>query len=243
MILNMSIEAIKPVREHPDGVDGPGSASRPILSLRDAEVRTADGTTLLLVAALDVLAGERIAVTGPSGSGKSLLLSTLTGRWPAGLRFTGQRTTELRRIGFVPQRGLDALHPLVPLARQLRRVTGADRADVVRVLEAVGLDDPALHRRRPTELSGGQAQRASVALAALTNAPLVLADEPTSALDHESRDQTLRLLDKVVGPQQTLVVATHDAAVVSALGARHLAVSDGVVTEISPRGARVSGLT
>ncbi|MDR7381683.1 ATP-binding cassette domain-containing protein [Promicromonospora iranensis] len=208
---------------------------RSVLSLRDAEVRTAEGATLLVVDALDVRAGERIVVTGPSGSGKSLLLSTLAGRWPAGLRFAGRRTTELDRIGFVPQRGLDALHPLVPLARQLRRVTGADRSSVVRVLEAVGLDDPALHRRRPTELSGGQAQRASVALAALTNAPLVLADEPTSALDHESRDQTLRLLDEIVGATQALVVATHDAAVVRALGARHLAVSDGVVTELSPR--------
>ena len=235
MILNMSHNLIKPVREHRDSIDEPDQVDRPILSLRDAEVRTADGTKLLAIASLDVLAGQRIAVTGPSGSGKSLLLSTLTGRWPAGLRFTGERTTQLDRIGFVPQRGLDALHPLIPLARQLRMVTGADPGRVTRVLEAVGLDDPALRRRRPTELSGGQAQRASVALSALTSAPLVLADEPTSALDHESRDQTLRLLDEIVGPQQTLVVATHDTAVVRALGARHLAVSDGVVTELSPR--------
>ncbi|MEU4386984.1 ATP-binding cassette domain-containing protein [Promicromonospora sp. NPDC023805] len=230
----MSHNLIKPVREHEDSVDGLDQVDRPILSLRDAEVRTADGTKLLAIDSLEVLAGQRIAVTGPSGSGKSLLLSTLTGRWPAGLRFTGERTTQLRRIGFVPQRGLDALHPLIPLARQLRMVTGADPARISTVLAAVGLDDPALHRRRPTELSGGQAQRASVALAALTDAPLVLADEPTSALDHESRDQTLRLLEEIVGPRQTLVVATHDIAVVRALGARHLAVSDGVVTELAP---------
>jgi peptide/nickel transport system ATP-binding protein len=234
MILNMSQNLIKPVREHQDTVDGPDQVGRPILSLRDAEVRAADGTTLLAIASLDVLAGQRIAITGPSGSGKSLLLSTLTGRWPAGLRFTGERTARLQRIAFVPQRGLDALHPLIPLARQLRMVTGADLARISTVLAAVGLDDPALHRRRPAELSGGQAQRASVALAALTAAPLVLADEPTSALDHESRDQTLRLLEEIVGPRQTLVVATHDIAVVRALGARHLAVSDGVVTEVSP---------
>ncbi|MFD6142442.1 ATP-binding cassette domain-containing protein [Promicromonospora sp. NPDC060271] len=230
----MSRHLIRTVREHEDSVDGPDQAGRPILSLRDAEVRTADGTKLLTVASLDVLAGQRIAVTGPSGSGKSLLLSTLSGRWPVGLSLTGERTTRLRRIGFVPQRGLDALHPLVPLARQLRTVTGADPARVGTVLAAVGLDDPALHRRRPTELSGGQAQRASVALAALTDAPLILADEPTSALDHESRDQTLRLLEEIVGPRQTLVVATHDLAVVRTLGARHLAVSDGVVSELVP---------
>lgn len=234
MILNMSHHLIRPVREHQGTEDGPDQVDGPILSLRDAEVRAPDGTKLLAIASLDVLAGQRMVVTGPSGSGKSLLLSTLTGRWPAGLRFIGDRSTRLDRIGFVPQRGLDALHPLIPLARQLRMVTGADPARISAVLAAVGLDDPALHRRRPTELSGGQAQRASVALAALTDAPLVLADEPTSALDHESRDQTLRLLEEVVGPRQTLVVATHDIAVVRALGARHLAVSGGVVTELAP---------
>jgi peptide/nickel transport system ATP-binding protein len=241
MILIMSSDIIQPAREHPVAAEVRGSESRPVLSLRDAEVRTADGRKLLVVVSLDVLAGERIAVTGPSGSGKSLLLSTLMGRWPAGLTFTGQRTTTADRIGFVPQRGLDALHPLIPLARQLRLVTGAAPDRVISVLESVGLDDPGLHRRRPAELSGGQAQRASVALAALSNAPLVLADEPTSALDHESRDQTLRLLAEIVGPRQTLVVATHDTAVVRALGARHLAVSDGVVTELSPRAERQDG--
>lgn len=233
MILIMSNDVVEPVRERPDTVAGRGSGNRPILSLRDAQVRTADGRPLLVVAALDVLAGQRIAITGPSGSGKSLLLSTLMGRWPVGLHFTGERSAALDRIGLVPQRGVDALHPLVPLARQLRLVTGADPARVVRVLESVGLDDPQLHRRRPTELSGGQAQRAAVALAALTDAPLILADEPTSALDHESRDQTLRLLGEIVSPRQTLVVATHDTAVVRALGARHLAVADGAVTELA----------
>lgn len=230
----MSSDVIKSARERPGAAAGRDPGNRPILSLHDAEVRAPDGRTLLLVASLDVRAGERIAITGPSGSGKSLLLSTLAGRWPVGLRFSGERRTTLDRIGSVPQRGLDALHPLIPVARQLRMVTGADPGRIMAVLEAVGLDDPGLHRRRPAELSGGQAQRASVALAALTDAPLVLADEPTSALDHESRDRTLRLLDEVVGPRQALAVATHDTAVVAALGARHLTVSDGVVSELSP---------
>ncbi|GAA4687606.1 ATP-binding cassette domain-containing protein [Promicromonospora umidemergens] len=237
----MSSDIIQPARVHPVAAEGRASEDLLVLSLRDAEVRAADGRTLLRAVSLDVLAGQRIVVTGPSGSGKSLLLSTLMGRWPVGLRFTGERATSADRIGFVPQRGLDAFHPLIPLARQLRLVTGATPGRIVQVLESVGLDDPGLHRRRPTELSGGQAQRASVALAALTNAPLILADEPTSALDHESRDQTLRLLEEIVGPQQTLVVATHDTAVARALGARHLVVSDGVVTELFSRAERDSG--
>ena len=206
-------------------------ASAAILSLRDAAVHAADGRALLAVSALDIIPGERIVITGESGSGKSLLLSTLTGRWPAGLYFRGERTAAFDRVGFVPQRGLDALHPLIPLARQLRAVTGASPARVAEVLDSVGLTDPGL-RRRPTELSGGQAQRAAVALAALTDDPLILADEPTSALDHESRDQTLRLLERVVRPEQTLVVATHDPTVAEVLGTRRLHLASGTITEL-----------
>lgn len=146
---------------------------------------------------------------------------------------TGTRIARLPRIGLVPQRGLDALHPLVPLARQLRAVTGSSPERVAEVLDAVGLSDPALRRRRPAELSGGQTQRAAVALAALTRAPLIVADEPTSALDPDSRDRTLRLLESVVDDRQTLVVATHDTTVATLLGDRHLRMSAGRPTDVS----------
>ncbi|EYT53655.1 ABC transporter ATP-binding protein [Leucobacter sp. UCD-THU] len=210
-----------------------------LVSLRGATVRTADGRALLEVPRLDIAPGERVVITGPSGSGKSLLLSTLTGRWAAGLVFEGGRQATFTRVGFVPQRGLDALHPLAPLARQLRRVTAAGADRVAEVLVSVGLDDPAMHRRRPTELSGGQAQRAAVALAVLTDAPLILADEPTSALDHDTRDQTLRLLDEIIGEHQTLVVATHDGAVADALATRHIRVAAGSIAEVPLRRAGV----
>lgn len=208
----------------------------PVVSLRDARVRAlADGRTLLEIDELDLFAGERIVVTGPSGSGKSLLLGTLAGRWAAGVRFSGARVAHSARIGLIPQRGLDALHPLSPLGRQMRRVTGATQDRLARALAAVGLHDAELRRRRPAELSGGQAQRAAVALALLARAPLILADEPTSALDHESRDRTLRLLEGIADERQTLVVVTHDSAVVEALATRHLAISGGTVSEIPVR--------
>ncbi|TNM37384.1 ATP-binding cassette domain-containing protein [Nocardioides albidus] len=210
------------------------------ISLRGARVCAGDGRRLLSIEELDVAAGERVVVTGPSGSGKSLLLSTLAGRWPAGLRFTGERRASFTRLGTIPQRGLDALHPLSPLGRQLRKVTGRRPDEVVSALAAVGLTDPDLRRRRPAELSGGQAQRAAVALAVLTGAPLVLADEPTSALDHEARDRVLELFDSVIGEQQTLVVVTHDPAVAEALATRHLTLEAGVLAEIPARSGEVA---
>ncbi len=237
MILIMSIkEAVQQVGAAAAGggncACGPDNRA-PAIALRNARVH-AEGTerTLLDIAALELFAGERVVVTGLSGSGKSLLLATLSGRWAAGLSFTGERTTDLTRIGFIPQRGMDALHPLSKLERQLAKVSGKNPEQVSQVLEAVGLGDAEL-RRRPAELSGGQAQRATIALAVLTEAPLILADELTSALDHKSRDKTLRLLDQVIGKQQTLVVATHDWAVARVLATRHLVIDGGKMREIS----------
>jgi peptide/nickel transport system ATP-binding protein len=202
-----------------------------LISLTDAQVLGPDHTRPLLdIPELTIRRGERVVITGPSGAGKSLVLSTLMGRWAAGLRFTGTRCSVAQRIGFIPQRGLDALHPLTPLGRQLRRVTGCSREHTLTALAAVGLQGLDL-RRRPTELSGGQAQRVAVALATLTRAPLLLADEPTSALDQASRDRTMHLLDSVVADDQALVVVTHDPAVARGLGRRRLYLDAGRLTE------------
>lgn len=201
----------------------------PVVALAGADVRGRDGRVLLRVDDLTIRAGDRIAVTGPSGAGKTLLLRALSGRLPAGLTLIGRRDAVAPRVAIVPQRGLDALHPLVPLARQLRAVTRAPRERIAAVLAAVGLGDTGAARRRPAELSGGQAQRAALALAVLSDAPLVLADEPTSALDHETRDRVLDVLAAVIGPAQALVVTTHDEAVAARLGAGRLRVVDGTV--------------
>lgn len=205
---------------------------------------------LLEVPHLEISAGERIVVRGPSGSGKTLLLSVLSGRLAPGLALAGERVVAgVRRVGFVPQRGIEALHPLVRLRRQLSAVTGADAARVAQVLGRVGLTDPRLARRRPAELSGGQAQRAAIALAVLTGAPLVIADEPTSALDPQTRDEVLGLLTDVLeafGAETrtapTLVVSTHDPEVADALSARRLEVAAGRIVRDIPAPRPESGI-
>lgn len=210
-----------------------------MLTLADVRVRAADETAPLLeVTRLKVAAGERIVVCGPSGAGKSLLLAVLAGRLLDGLTLTGRRDARgLERIGFVPQRGVEAFHPLIRLGRQLRVVTGADRARAGDVLARVGLGDPRLRRRRPAELSGGQAQRAAIALAVMSGAGLVVADEPTSALDPQTRDDVLSLLTGALASDAAgapaLVVSTHDSEVAAVLGARRLEVLDGrIVADI-----------
>jgi len=202
---------------------------QPAVRLSDAVVRASDDRDLLRVDELTVRPGDRIALTGPSGAGKTLLLRLLSGRLAPNLRRSGLREAASPRVAVVPQRGLDALHPLVPLVSQLRAVTGVPRERVRDVLAAVGLGDPRTTRRRPAELSGGQAQRAAIALAVLSDAPLVLADEPTSALDHDTRDDVLDLFTALIAPEQALVVSTHDDAVAERLGATRVRVAAGRV--------------
>ena len=171
----------------------------------------ADDRRLSEIDHLDIGVGDRICVTGESGSGKSLLLGVIADRLP----------------------GTVALHPLLPVERQLQTVTGSERGRVRDVLGRMGLA-PRLHRRRPSELSGGQAQRAALALAILSNAPIVVADEPTSALDAETRDELLALLAHGLEPSTALVIATHDERVVASLGGRRIDVAGGVARERMP---------
>ncbi|MBN9202151.1 MAG: hypothetical protein ABS61_10215 [Microbacterium sp. SCN 70-18] len=195
----------------------------------------ADDRRLSEIDHLDIGVGDRICVTGESGSGKSLLLGVIADRLPGTVVRTGVRRCTFARdsVAIVPQRGTDALHPLLPVERQLQTVTGSERGRVRDVLGRMGLA-PRLHRRRPSELSGGQAQRAALALAILSNAPIVVADEPTSALDAETRDELLALLAHGLEPSTALVIATHDERVVASLGGRRIDVAGGVARERMP---------
>lgn len=214
---------------------GKQSPGHPVFSLRNARLAVrASAQPLLAVDELTLFPAERVVITGPSGAGKSLLLSMITGRWSPDLEFRGTRTCDASRIGYIPQRGQDALHPLLSLDRQLAKATGAAAHRVGEVLSAVGLDDPRLLRRRPAELSGGQGQRAAIALAVLSGAPLILADEPTSALDHSSRDRTLAMLGSVLTEEQTLIMVTHDPVAAQALATRQLAVDSGKIIRLQP---------
>lgn len=216
---------------------GEPSPGHPVFQLRNARLSVRASAPLLAVDELTLYPAERVVVTGPSGAGKSLLLSMITGRWAPALEFCGTRTCHASRIGYIPQRGQDALHPLLPLGRQLAKATAAAHR-VGEVLTAVGLDDPRLLGRRPAELSGGQGQRAAIALAVLSGAPLILADEPTSALDHSSRDRTLSMLQSVLTEKQTLVMVTHDPVAAQALATRQLAVDSGRIIPLQSAAAQ-----
>jgi putative ABC transport system ATP-binding protein len=177
---------------------------------------------------LEVPAGESLAVMGPSGSGKSTLLAVLgcLDRPTAGeYLLDGHRVSELsdqalsrirnHSIGFVFQ----SFH-LIPQLSVVENVEapllyGSDppsewRERALACLERVGLLHRATHR--PSELSGGEAQRAAIARALVTRPRILLADEPTGNLDSATGEEIASLLDALNRDGRTIVLVTHNEA-------------------------------
>ncbi|MCU0312900.1 MAG: metal ABC transporter ATP-binding protein [Solirubrobacteraceae bacterium] len=163
-----------------------------------------------------VRAGERVAVLGPNGGGKTTLFRLLTGELPAA---GGRLEVPAGRVAIVPQTdrsrldypvsALDvALMGAVSRTRWWRRPARADRALARTSLERVGLGD--LARVTFGDLSGGQRQRVLVARALVQDAPLLLLDEPFSGLDAPSAERLERLLAELAGEGRGLLMATHD---------------------------------
>ena len=174
----------------------------------------------------EIQPAEIVAMTGPSGAGKTSVLFALAGllRPQAGsivisgvdigaLSDEDAAAFRLGNIGMVYQffhllPAVDAADN-VAVALQLTGVGHAKaRALAVDLLDSLGLGDRATHL--PRELSGGEQQRVAVARAIITDPGLVLADEPTGNLDDESAESVARLLFDLAAGRRTLIVATHD---------------------------------
>ncbi len=213
--------------------------------------RTGDGSIEVLCGVdLSVGVGERLAIVGASGVGKSTLLhilGTLDKPSSGSLSFRGEdllskSTRELalfrnHSLGFVFQ-----FHHLLPEFNAVENVMmpglirglgfGEMRERATRLLEEVGLE----HRvRHPvTKLSGGERQRVAVARALVLEPALVLADEPTGNLDPKTGDQVLDLLMEMNRSHGTaLVVVTHSPDLAVRLG-RRVALVDGYLEEEVP---------
>ncbi|MEU6376575.1 ABC transporter ATP-binding protein [Streptomyces sp. NPDC046909] len=219
----------------------------PLLAARDL-VKAHGRTEALRGASVELRAGEILAVTGASGSGKSTLLHCLAGivRPDAGsVSYGGERLdtlpdkrlSELRRteFGVVFQFGqlIPELTVLDNVALPLM-LAGGSRTDAHAKagewLERFGVRGQ--EALRPGELSGGQAQRASLARALVTGPRIVFADEPTGALDSLAGEQVMAALVHTAREQDTAVLLiTHDAQV-AAYADREVRLSDGAVAPV-----------
>ncbi|OKL55021.1 macrolide ABC transporter ATP-binding protein [Bowdeniella nasicola] len=198
-------------------------------------VKTYDQVHALAGVSLRVDQGETVAIMGPSGSGKSTLLHCLSGILkPDGGQVTlgndditampDAARSRLRRsrFGFVFQDGqlVAELTAAENVAFPLL-LTGWPRgkalAEANQWLERLGLAD--MGKRKPGEMSGGQAQRVAIARALVHQPAVVFADEPTGALDQATGHEVMQILTTVAKMSNTsLIVVTHDTKVASWCG-------------------------
>ena len=214
------------------------------------------------VKALDAISfsverGGIVAVVGPSGSGKTTLLNMA-----AALDFPTQGTVKVagvvtsalgkedlqkfrnETVGVVFQQFFLIAHlnvfqnvmvPLIP-----RRLSSADKSRrILASIADVGLADKA--GRLPSELSGGELQRAAIARGMVGDAPVILADEPTGNLDHKRGSEVMDILVEESRERgKTVLIATHDLRLLDRVdGIVHL--EDGKITKVEGRRVQAVG--
>jgi phosphonate transport system ATP-binding protein len=228
-----------------------------VIEARGLHVRAAAAAgapVLLRELAFSIQPGERVALVGHNGAGKSSLLRALTGFAPVHLGGLRVLDTEMSGVpGAAPLRRLRArvaqvhqgLHLVARLsaldnvliggaARHpspwtwLRRWPAAERAAAREALAWVGLAHAAA--RRSDELSGGERQKVALARALHQQPLLLLADEPTASLDADAADEVVALLNRAVQERAvTLVCVVHDLDLVPRLAQRAIALRHGRV--------------
>ena len=224
-----------------------------VLRCRDLTVvyETQDGEVEALSHVdLSVGTGEAVGVIGASGAGKSTLAMAvvdylgLRGRIANGsVQFEGRdiqmmdaderRALRGRGIGMVYQDPLAALNPTMRIGAQLAEAAGVSKEDVLRALADMKIADPVRAARSyPHQLSGGQLQRAVIAMALLAKPKLLILDEPTSSLDATVSAEILELLQvHAEKHRMAMLVISHELGLISRLCSRVVAFEGGRVVE------------
>jgi cell division transport system ATP-binding protein len=228
-----------------------------LIRLRGVSLTYPNGVRALDQISLDIEKGSFVFLIGSSGTGKSSLLRLLyRERVPTGgeVFVDGTRVDTMRRAK-VPylRRNVGVVFQDFKLLQDKTvwenvafalRVTGASSRDVMRqvprCLDLVGL----AHKSRmfPNELSGGEQQRTAIARALVNNPKILLCDEPTGNLDPSTTSEIMELLLRINLKGTTIVVATHNQAVVDRMRRRVIRLEDGRIVSDEERGYYFLGL-
>jgi cell division transport system ATP-binding protein len=200
---------------------------------------------------LDIEKGEFVFIVGPSGSGKSTFLKILTKEEEP---TTGEVYVAGKNLGTLPRWRVPYLRRNVGCVFQdfkllpnktifenvafglevIGRPRSVVHKQVPQILELVGLGEKL--DRFPDELSGGEQQRVSIARAFVNRPLILLADEPTGNLDPATSVGIMRLLDRINRTGTTVVMATHDHAIVDSMRRRVVELEGGHIVRDQSRG-------
>lgn len=195
---------------------------------------------------LEIRKGELVFLAGASGAGKSTLLKLIfRDQEPSAgqILIDGKNVTRLRsrgvaalrrRIGLVFQQfkllaELTALENVALAAEVIGVAKKASRTKAYHLLRELGLHER--YDAKPLTLSAGEQQRVAIARALINDPILILADEPTGNLDAETAHETMRLLLKARDHGATVVIATHDTAMVNRYGDRVISLRRGEIAD------------
>jgi cell division transport system ATP-binding protein len=222
-----------------------------VISLRAVTLVYPNGTRALDAIDLEIAKGSFVFLVGHSGTGKSSLLRLL---YREQLPTHGQVTVDNVRVERLRRSKIPQLRRNVGVVFQdfkllsdktvwenvafALQVTGARTKDIMRqvprVLDLVGL----AHKSRmfPSELSGGEQQRAAIARALVNNPKILLCDEPTGNLDPSNTNEIMDLLHRINLKGTTVLIATHNALVVDRMRRRVIRLEDGRIVADEERG-------
>ncbi|MBB4008707.1 peptide/nickel transport system ATP-binding protein [Rhizobium taibaishanense] len=233
-----------------------------LVEIRDLKVQatTDSGRKIEIIkdVSLDIADGEIVALIGESGSGKTTIALTLMGHTRPGCRITGgtvrvggkdmaalseKERARIRgtEVAYVPQSAAAAFNPAIKIMDQVVEITqihglmSKDAAQVraVELFKALSLPNPeTIGSRYPHQVSGGQLQRLSAAMALIGGPKLVIFDEPTTALDVTTQIEVLRAFKSVMRKDGISgVYVSHDLAVVAQIADRIVVLKGGEVQE------------
>ena len=221
--------------------------SQTILALHNATIYQ-EGNKILSDVNIDVKKGEFLYIIGKTGTGKSSLMKTLYADLPltngegviVDFQLNGLKDNDIpylrRKIGIVfqdfkllPDRSIKANLEFVLKATGWENASDMqDKID--EVLDKVGLKH--LQNKMPHQLSGGEQQRVAIARALLNDPELILADEPTGNLDPQTSVEVMEVLRKINQNGKTIVMATHDYALLMKYPSKTLKCEDGTIFEV-----------
>lgn len=224
--------------------------SQPVLSLQDVTIYQ-DNNTVLSDINLEVNHGEFLYIIGKTGSGKSSLMKTLYGDLKLkdgegtfvdyDLKTLKEKDIPYlrRKIGIVfqdfkllPDRSVRE-NLLFVLKATGWSETQEMEVKINEVLEKVGMKNAA--NKMPHQLSGGEQQRIAVARALLNDADVILADEPTGNLDPQTSVEVMQLLREINQNGKTIIMATHDYALLMKFPSKTLKCENGTLFEVVQR--------
>ncbi|UWS79341.1 ABC transporter ATP-binding protein [Phaeobacter sp. G2] len=237
--------------------------SQPLVSVRDLVIGavTDSGREVEIIrhVSFDIQPGEIVALIGESGSGKTTIALSLMGHCRPGCSINGgsiqlgaqdvTKLTEPQRarlrgteVSYIPQSAAAAFNPSQRIMDQVIEITDIHNlmprpeaeAKAVELFRALALLEPdSIGQRYPHQVSGGQLQRLSAAMALIGDPQLVIFDEPTTALDVTTQIEVLRAFRSVMqGSGMAGVYVSHDLAVVAQVADRIIVLKEGQIQEV-----------